>query len=121
MQKNQKTYRNLCKLPLSANYHYLELAMISPSFSEKKEKKNTPAVFALKKKTHRNKDGRKPKIPLKPGAQQTAVDGAGAARDFWREDGALSAARPEPQAALTKSREVCMAGEGRNHLPPGFG
>ena len=42
LQKNQKTYRNLCKLPISANDNYLELAMISPSFSEKK---HPEAVF----------------------------------------------------------------------------
>lgn len=118
LQKNQKTYRNLCKLPISANDNYLELAMISSSFSVFQH----PGRICVNKKTHRKKKfGRKnPSNPLSPGSQQTAVP-AGAARDFGREDGALSAARPEPQAALTNSREVCMAGKAETTWPPGFG
>ena len=68
LQKNQKTYRNLCKLPISANEYYLELAMISPSFSEKKEKKNTPAVFAFHKKTPEKSLGENQKSPFARGA-----------------------------------------------------
>ena len=109
------------------NYPFQQTTIISnsPWFPHHFRKKTPWGRFwGFNKKQPWEKSWAKTKNPsLSPGAQQTAVT-AGAARDFWREDGALSTARPEPQAALTNSREVCMAGNASvfgNHLPPGFG
>lgn len=65
LQKNQKTYRNLCKLPISANDNYISRTR-HESFSEKK----TPwgRFFGLTKNNNGKKVGRQKTLPFARGA-----------------------------------------------------